>query len=364
MSCLSAAFEEGYKNEEMAAFLRVSRVVAAVLSMAAVAEKMEMDSSQMESDAAPRKHHHQHKENPTEMDVAALRESSRFASIQQGLIEAWKERTHLEQLQHTIASQKTLLDQQKKLMQQGSDAVSDAEKGQLQTVRHLVKDSQSMMSKVRMSAIKKVKDAMSEVMNIDEEAGKDMERNRKLMEEAKATIARAAAANVRDEKIRARSQKVLAAAVQEGKYFKNFAIAKNKDKEASETENSLVETAQKEDASEKKADEASEEKAHKMEHKKGNAPSIIFNHVGTEKGVTADAQDDWGKLDEEIAQKKELSQENLQKEDEAAPKDDEEGVSKQSPKVQKDESPKTDEDLNPKEKALVNEYLQVMSDDS
>lgn len=281
----------------MPAFLRVSGVAAVLLSVA-VADKMASGEA-----GHRRKHHHPalaRVENKKQTS-----ESDRFASIQQDLVEAWKERMHLEQLQHTIDSQKSLIGEQEKLVSSGSDAVSDDERDQLSMVSKMVKSSKSMMMKVRMASIKKIKSAMSAIMSIDDEAGKDIEKNKKRVEAAKAEIASATAASAKDEKIKQRSQKVLAAAVQEAKYFKNFVIS---GKGANETANSVTKTAQKdevawlqEEVKEEKAQqgEASKKKAHKKEHKEADA----------------DADDDWGKVDEDKSQEKESSQEKLQKED-------------------------------------------------
>jgi hypothetical protein len=210
----------------MAKLLRVAGI-AALLSVAAAEEH----SSLRVAHGHRRKHHRRHHPAAAGVEQHQQQEqphsqSEQFASIQKDLILAWKERAHLEQLQHTIDTEKALLGQQKKLVSQNSESVTDEERGQFKMMVSMLKGSKSMMTKVRLAAIKKVKDAMSSVMSIDEAAGSDMEENKRRIEAAKAEIARATAANAKDQQIKQRTQKVLAAAVQEAKYFQTMLLKK------------------------------------------------------------------------------------------------------------------------------------------
>jgi len=299
--------------------------------------------------AAPghrRKHHH--RAQPAAAGVEQHQqqeqpqsESEQFAYIQKDLIEAWKERTHLEQLQHTIDTQKALLGQQKRLVSQSSEAVSDEERSQFQTVIHMVKSSKYMMTKIRRAAIKKVKDAMSSVMSIDENAGKDMEENRRRIEAANAEIARATAANAKDQQIKQRSQKVLAAAVQEAKYFQTMLSSAKKSKASSVTE-----SAQKEEVSQatNNEEQVATEKTQQNEVSKEKVVASKEDAAGAEKDSKEDAteaekEDEVEELDEDKPQKEEASQEKAQKEE------------------------LSEDDAHIKKESLIAVYQQVMHDE-
>eukprot|EP00930_Biecheleria_cincta_P054122 TRINITY_DN4003_c0_g1_i1.p1 TRINITY_DN4003_c0_g1~~TRINITY_DN4003_c0_g1_i1.p1 ORF type:complete len:342 (-),score=119.44 TRINITY_DN4003_c0_g1_i1:56-1081(-) len=315
----------------MAALLRVAGI-AALLSVAAAEEH----SSLRAAPSQRRKHHRHHKQHPAAPGVAqqhqqleqpqllaAGSESERFASIQTDLMEAWKERTHLEQLQQTIDSQKALLGQQKRLIAQRSEAVSEEERTQYSTVAHMVRDSKAMVSKIRQAAIKKIKDAMSNVMSIDEAASSDMEENKRRIEAAKAEIARANAADAKDQQIKQRSQKVLAAAVQEAKYFQSMLSKKKVEEGTNKTQVSTQKIQQQ--------NEVSKEKAQKAELKDEEVSKE--DPPGAEKDVSdqmdeGKAQKDgrtlpflssmaarWSSWHSVQGQKEEATQEKVQKED-------------------------------------------------
>lgn len=292
----------------MAPLLRVAGI-AALVSVAAAEEH----SSLRAAHGHRRKHHHRlHPAEQHQQQEQLQSESEQFAHIQKDLIEAWKERTHLEQLQHTIDTQKALLGQQKKLVSQNSEAVSDEERSQFQMVVHMVRSSKSMMTKIRQAAIKKVKDAMSSVMNIDEAAGKDIEENKRRIEAAKAEIDRANAATAKDQQIKQRSQKVLAAAVQEATYFQSMLSAKNR------KASSVTESAQKEEVSQETSnkEQVVTEKTQQNEVSKEKVEASKEDVAGAEKEDSTEAdKEELEEVDEDKAQKEEASQEKARKEE-------------------------------------------------
>jgi len=112
----------------------------------------------------------------------------------------------------------------------GESEEGDEERRQFLEMLHMVKDSNAMISKARKSALKKTEQAMEEVMSIDKDADKEIEKAQKQVEEAKAKIARAKAASAKSMLTKQRAQKVLAAAVREAKLFKTILMPKKQQK--------------------------------------------------------------------------------------------------------------------------------------
>lgn len=167
-----------------------------------------------------------------------------FGGIQKTLVGAWKEKAHLESIQRTLTSQKELFDVQKKVLLANNDVVDEEERKQFLQMYQMVKESRTLADKVRNSAVKKAQDAISAVMNIDTDTDQMILQNKKDIAELQLRIAEDIAANSEANRTKQRAKTVLAAAVQEAKYFqKVLDKAKMEKEEARYEEQSVADVA-------------------------------------------------------------------------------------------------------------------------
>eukprot|EP00930_Biecheleria_cincta_P013494 TRINITY_DN11997_c0_g1_i1.p1 TRINITY_DN11997_c0_g1~~TRINITY_DN11997_c0_g1_i1.p1 ORF type:complete len:289 (-),score=87.48 TRINITY_DN11997_c0_g1_i1:230-1096(-) len=162
-------------------------------------------------------------------------------AIQKQLLEAWKEKAHLEHLQSNLQSQKALLDKQKQFLSDDS-GVNVEERNQVLQMYEIVKESRALTDKVRTSALEKTQDAMSEVMSIDTRADEQMAHNKQDITDLQLKIAQDVATNAEAERTKQRAKAVLAAALQEARYFEAvLRQAKTEKKESLNEDKSIQE---------------------------------------------------------------------------------------------------------------------------
>lgn len=227
----------------MASYTGLMALVA-VFSMAAAEKVDHLPDPHARVSAHSRRKHHMHPSHMKARGGVSHHSNphidQQFGAIQRTLIGAWKEKTHLEHLESSSQAQKALLDKQKQLLFSDNTDVTPEERKQVLQMYHMFKESRALTDKVRASALKKTEAAMADVLSINTAADELIAHNNQDILDMKLKIAQDVAANAEANRTQQRAKKVLAAALQEAKYFQTaLSQAATEKQESVNEENSM-----------------------------------------------------------------------------------------------------------------------------